>query len=239
MPKLRDGSETLDPRCTWIPFFDPRSIAYKIEDLFSKDKKLVSRTWRCNEVLNQGLEGACTGFAVAHELIAQPVAVENIDAKFAKERIYWEAQKIDFWPGGSYPGAKPRKEGSSVLAAMKIVAKMGYITEYRWAFGVNDVKRALAEIGPVVLGVPWYEGMMDPAACGALHPTGKKIGGHAILARGLDVENERILLHNSWGEGWGDDGTAWIYWKDLAKLLCGLNGEACVPIVRNMTPTPG
>ena len=70
-------------------------------------------------VLDQGQEGACTGFAVAHELIAQPSVVrKGINAKFAREKLYWEAQKIDPFPGGDYPGAEPNMEGSTVLSAI-------------------------------------------------------------------------------------------------------------------------
>jgi hypothetical protein len=83
----------------------------------------------------------------------------GIDNKFAKEQLYWEAQKIDRWPGGAYPGAEPHMEGSSVLAAVKVAKRLGYIEEYRWAFGIEDVKKAISEIGPVILGVPWYEGI--------------------------------------------------------------------------------
>jgi len=238
MPVLRDGSIALDPRLTWIPFFDPKSILYKISDLFDKKAVLKTKTWRCVQVLDQGNEGACTGYAVAHELIAAPVEVKGIDAKFAKEKIYWEAQKIDQWPGGAYPGADPYKEGSSVIAAMKVAKSLGYIQEYRWAFGIEDIKRALSEIGPVVLGIPWYKDMFNPAPCGAVHPTGKKVGGHALLARGINVKEKKILLHNSWGEHWGEDGCTWIYWDDLATLVNGMQAEACVPLVRLITPQP-
>ena len=167
MPLLRDGSETTDVRLTRIPFFDPKSWEYKVRDLFARDAPLKSKTWRCMKYLDQGNEGACTGFAVSHELIAQPAVMrKGIDATFARESIYWEAQKIGRWDGGAYPGADPFMEGSSVLAAMKVAKSLGYIEEYRWAFGIEDVKKAISEIGPVVLGVSWYEGMYDPHACG-------------------------------------------------------------------------
>ena len=147
MPILRDGSESKDPRLTRIPYFDPKSWEYKVRDLFTKDRKLQSKTWRCMRTLDQGREGACTGFAVAHELIAQPSVVRRgIDAHFAKTKIYWEAQKIDRFKGGSYPGADPYMEGSSFLAAMKIAKRLGYISEYRWAFGIEDVGLTISHL---------------------------------------------------------------------------------------------
>jgi hypothetical protein len=143
MPRLRNGYESTDPRLTRIPWFDAKSWEYKVRDLFTPDAPLKTKVWKCTKYLDQGNEGACTGFAAAHELIAQPSVVrKGIDAEFAKEQIYWEAQKIDRWDGGAYPGAKPFMEGSSVLAAMKILKRLGYIEEYRWAFGVEDLKKA-------------------------------------------------------------------------------------------------
>lgn len=36
---------------------------------------------------------------------------------------------------------------------------LGFVPEYRWAFGVDDVLATLAHHGPVVLGLNWYAGM--------------------------------------------------------------------------------
>jgi hypothetical protein len=231
MPTLRDGTEALDPRLTRLPWFDPKSWEYKVRDLFTKDKPLRSKHWKCATWLDQGSEGACTGFAVGHELVAEPVSVPGIDNDFCREKLYWEAQKIDRWDGGAYPGADPFMEGSSVLAAMKVAKREGFITEYRWAFGVEDVKKALSQIVPVVIGVPWYAGMFKPSPCGHLHPTGEKVGGHAACLVGIKVRKKTVVLHNSWGKKWGKNGRAEIHWDDLHYLL-KKGGEACVPLVR-------
>lgn len=236
MPKLRDGSESRDPRLTRLPFFDVRSLGYAIADLFDKDQPLRSYTWKCRDVLDQGSEGACVGFAMAHELIAKPQAIKGVDNKFARERIYWAAQKIDKWEGGDYPGADPKMEGSSILAGIKTLKALGYIDEYRWAFSVADLAMAVAYKGPAVIGIPWYSGMFNPASCGCLHPTGDKSGGHAILVRGVNVKRKTFLLHNSWGPGWGKNGTAKITWADLEKLLKD-GGEAVIPLKRQPAPT--
>lgn len=175
--------------------------------------------------MDQGEEGACVGFAIAHELIARPAEVASIDASFAREKIYWEAQKIDPWPGGSYPGASPQYEGTSVLAGMKALKALGYIESYHWAFGLNDLVLAVGYRGPAVLGIPWYEGMFEPYSCGHLHIGGAAMGGHAILCKGVDVKNQTFTLHNSWGSAWGNNGDAKISWKELERLLHE-NGEA-------------
>src|SRR5687767_6560054 len=130
---LRDASLVSDVRLARIRQFDDRSKQYPVRELV-KARAPRSYTWPCLQHLDQGQEGACVGFSVAHELIAKPVSVKGITAKFATEAIYWEAQRNDPWEGGSYPGAKPIYEGTSVLAGVKVVHKLGHIKEYRWAF---------------------------------------------------------------------------------------------------------
>jgi hypothetical protein len=182
-------------------------------------KKARSYTWRCLEYFDQGQEGACVGFAMSHELVARP------------KKIYWEAQKIDPWEGGSYPGATPVYEGTSVLAGVKILKTLGYIEQYRWAFGLNDLVMAVGYCGPAVLGVPWYEGMFSPHTCGYLHADGAAMGGHAILCKGVDVKARTFTLHNSWGSTWGNGGDALISWAEMEKLLHE-RGEAVIPMGR-------
>lgn len=229
---LRNGSTSKDPRLTRLVQFDDKSRNYKATAVIPAGAQPKNKTWSCSEVLDQGPDGACTGFAWAHELIATPCSIKKgIDAKYAKEKLYWEAQKIDEWEGGSYPGASPQYEGSSVLASAKAAKATGHITEYRWAFGLDDLILSVGHLGPVVLGINWYEGMFDPHPCGYIHVTGELSGGHAILCRGVNVKEEYALLHNSWGRFWGKAGTAKISFKELDTLLKE-DGEACIPTGR-------
>ena len=231
MAKLRDGSIVQDRRLARIRQFDQRSKKFPIRTTI--DAKVPrSYTWRCDKWLDQGTEGACVGFSCTHELIARPAVVtRGITAKFAIEKIYWEAQKIDPWEGGSYPGAKPRYDGTSVLAGVKILQKLGYIKEYRWAFGLKDLAMAIGYKGPAILGLPWYDSMFEPHSCGFLHVTGDAVGGHAILCKAVSVREQYFVLHNSWGPSWGDHGDARISWTEMDRLL-NEGGEACIPIAR-------
>jgi len=172
---------------------------------------------------------------MAHELLARPSVVEGLDAQFAREKVYWEAQKIDPWGGGSYPGASPVYEGTSVLAGMKILQKLGYIDEYRWAFGLEDLIMAVGYKGPAVIGMPWYEGMFSPMPCGHIHVFGQPMGGHAILVKGVSITRKTFTLHNSWGPAWGNDGDAFITWDEMDRLLHE-RGEAVIPVKRVRSP---
>jgi hypothetical protein len=167
---------------------------------------------------------------MVHELVARPAVIEDVSTEKARE-VYYEAQKIDPWAGGAYPGASPHYEGTSVLAGISILKQMGYIDEYRWAFGLDDLILAVGYKGPAILGVPWYEGMLEPWSCGHIHTSGSIIGGHAILCKGVNVNDRTFTLHNSWGEAWGDGGDALIMWDDMDKLLHE-QGEAVIPMRR-------
>lgn len=226
--------------------FDERSRAYSIAAVLTDDA-IRSYTWACDACNNQGQEGACVGFAWSHELSAKP-AVTPVGATKARE-IYTTAQKLDEWAGENY-------EGTSVLAGVKAVQQMfrnakgaPAIAEYRWAFTLKDLVRALGYHGPAVLGINWYDGMFEPDAKGFVRRQGVVAGGHAILARGVkivrksdslprawdnvDMDNSYVLLRNSWGRGWGTLGDCKISLMDLGALLRE-QGEACIPSVRNV-----
>lgn len=183
-----------------------------------------SYTWSCSAVLDQGSEGACVGFGWSAELLARPAVVSAVDNESAR-RLYRAAQRIDEWPGEDY-------EGSSVLAGAKVVRAAGYMGEYRWAFGPDDVIRTLGYLGPVVIGVNWREGMWDVDGDGYVHASGDVVGGHCTLLRGVSIRHRAVLIQNSWGIGWGMNGCAHLSWDDLARLLDD-DGEACVPIRRD------
>jgi hypothetical protein len=221
----------------------------------------VTKFWDCNVYNDQGQEGACVGFGWSHELSATPEVVPTSEATaFA---IYNRAKKLDSWPGENY-------SGTSVLAGAKAVSELrnnvgeAYLKEYRWAFGLSDLVLALGHHGPAVLGVNWFTGMWGPDASGFLHVTGNVEGGHCILALGVnivpkagvtdptslsdvDLDKSYVLVHNSWGADWGQQGRAKISLADMAILLNSTNdGEACIPVVRTadaiivpVEPSPG
>jgi hypothetical protein len=129
-----------------------------------------------------------------------------------------------FITGNSY-------EGSSVLAAIKVIKTMGYVAEYRWAFGLDDLVLAVGYKGPAVLGTNWYEEMFYPDDKGAIRVGGEVAGGHAYLVKGVSVSNRTFTIHNSWGAGWGVGGDAKISWDHVRQLLAE-QGEAVIPLVR-------
>lgn len=241
---LRNGQSTWDPRLDRVRAVDVRSLNYLVRDTFETTLAPRSFTWRLPLWLDQGREGACVGFGWAHELAAMPAMVEGITNIFAREKIYWPAQQIDPWPGGAYPGASPIYEGTSVLAGAQVVQRMGYIGEYRWALDLQDLILAVGYKGPAVIGVDWYEGMLDTDAAGYVHPTGQIVGGHCLIIHGVRIIKRAdgsinhyksyFTLHNSWGSSWGVNGRARITFAEMLKLWPG--GDFCIPMNRVKVP---
>jgi hypothetical protein len=229
--RLRDGTDTQDPRLDRLVFFDERSRGFPVRAVISAQAVPRSFTWVVGQHLDQGNLGACPGMSVTHELMSRPVAVPNLTDQFAIE-LYWDAQRIDSWPGGSYASASPFYEGTAVIFAVKVAQDRGYYVSYRWCFSETDLALAVSYKGPVILGIPWYEGMMTPDATGFVRPTGNIVGGHAILCYGLELSGDGYYkLWNSWGPLWADNGSCYVSRADLARLLSE-DGEACVPVGR-------
>ncbi len=227
---LPDGTESLDPKLDRMIEFDERSRNFSIAAVLTAPT-VTKKLWTCGTYLDQGNEGACVGFSCAHELAAAPQAISKITNQFARESIYWEAQKIDPWEGGAYPGATEFYEGTSVLSGIKILRRMGYITSYRWAFNVDDLANGVLQEGPAVIGIEWTTGMFVPDAKGYVKPVGSVAGGHAILVRGYDSVKQVFRLRNSWGREWGINADCLISKADMADLL-KRQGEVCFPIGR-------
>jgi len=214
--KLRDGTDTNDVRLDRLVQFDDRSRGFRAA---GPPAELAPAHWPCTEVLDQGREGACVGYSLTHGLLSEPIDIEMRAHKmvpFAR-RVYRRAQRIDEWPGTNY-------EGTSVLAGCKVLRRANVIRRYEWCFGLDEVLQVLSNDGPVVLGIPWYDSMYEPVD-GDLSIDGDLVGGHAILANGIDPDSQTVTLHNSWGPDWGIGGEAALSWTALDNLLSG-QGEA-------------
>jgi hypothetical protein len=225
----------------WRPVYDKRSKSYPIRTMLPEVQGKTYTIWKTGPILDQGSEGACVGFGWTAETLAGPVQIDlkkiksdvpRVPDSFARH-IYYQAQKIDQWPGENY-------SGTSVLAGAKVLMKMGILHEYRWAFSSADIIKTLMSHGPVVLGINWYNGMYS-APNGKLSIYGNNVGGHCILAVGYNPNSEKfnnketIILQNSWGRSWGIDGIAEMTVEDLDRLIRE-GGEACVPLVRGLEP---
>ncbi|MFT4125065.1 MAG: hypothetical protein QM662_02390 [Gordonia sp. (in: high G+C Gram-positive bacteria)] len=204
---------------------DPRSRAYGI--VVNPAAPLEPRMWRSDApVIDQGSIGMCTGAAMAQCVNAARTRDGATDGWLDVDdavALYSRATVLDDFPG-TYP---PDDTGSSGLAVSKAAVEKGMIRSYRHAFGLAQLLVAL-QSGPVIVGTVWREGMCEPGPDGRLALSGDDLGGHEYTVIGCDLATVTIL--NSWGEGWGERGTARISWEDMSALLAA-QGDVTVPIV--------
>lgn len=173
---------------------------------------------------NQGRHPHCVSYAWLHAIEDGPVTwpdrTPDADPTEDPANVYHRAQEIDEWSGAAY-------DGTSVRAGAKVLAERGLITEYRWAWDLDDLVAALLYVGPVVLGTWWTTGMFYPDDDGFVEPTGALAGGHAYVATGANTRERKIRFKNSWGRGWGQRGRFWMRFGAVSELLAA-SGEACV-----------
>lgn len=175
--------------------------------------------------LDQGNVGSCTGNAAVDCLGTMPLAVREVTANLTEDlalQIYSAAETID--GDGPFP---PNDNGSSGLSVAQAAQNMGLISGYQHAFGIDHTLQALMG-GAVIVGVNWYDSMMNPDPTGLItvpsDPNATPVGGHEICSNQYVLDTAApgggwLWLINSWGPGWGINGTARISAADLGTLL--------------------
>lgn len=178
----------------------------------------ASRMWDLGPVLDQHQTPHCVAFAWGQFLQTAPIltALKPLGGGAFLDRLYMRSRTLDGITG---------RGGSSVRGGAKAVQGDGRLASYVWGYDVDTIRRFILSTGPVVMGTDWYASMFDPTPDGYLVPSGHVVGGHAWLLSGYDAARDAFQMINSWGAGWGNNGTAWVRAGDLRVLLN--NGEAC------------
>jgi len=91
-----------------------------------------------------------------------------------------------------------------------------------WSVDLQTVKTALAEGLPVVGGFQVYKNFYDYKGGIYNRVEGSASGGHAMCIVGYDDRKGALLIVNSWGTWWGEDGFMWMDY-DLFEPLCTYN----------------
>lgn len=188
-------------------------------------------------VLDQGTEGACTGFGLAAvcNFLLRTREVYPSRAASSARMLYAMARRYDEWRGEDY-------DGSSARGAMKGWHKHGVCSRSLWSdtddgerlddaraqdaakrplgayFRVNHrdlvaMHAALAEVGILFASATTHSGWdRVDARTGRIPPGKRLLGGHAFAIVGYDADG--FWIQNSWGAGWGKGGFGHLAYAD-------------------------
>lgn len=190
---------------------------------------------------DQGDTSTCTAYAWTHYHcdvmrlpapaggLAYPRSVAELPPQVRD--FYCREQTRDPWPGDCV--ALPHYDGSSVRAGASVSAEdltRSLVNpgtkkiEYLWAFDIATIMHTVANYGPMVIGVDWWNSMFQPDRNGVIvvdYQSGMA-GGHAVMLNGfvrVIGGNHWYRGKNNWGRKWGDKGNFWIRQRELAKLV--------------------
>jgi hypothetical protein len=189
-------------------------------------------------VLDQGVEGACTGFGlatVANYLLRRRMV--RPDTVCVSPRMFYEiAKRYDEWPGEEY-------DGSSARGAMKGWHKHGVCADEIWIYDAEHPDReltevrsqdalrrplgayfrvnhkdlvamhaALAEVRVLYATAKVHAGWQEVGEDGEIRYSPDLLGGHAFAIVAFDEIG--FWIQNSWGTDWGRGGYARISYDD-------------------------
>lgn len=220
---------------------DFRDLMY-VPTLVEVSTTISLDTYRKIEVpiLDQGQEGACTGYGLAsvvHYLL-RTRKIEQDEDQISPRMLYEMARRYDSWRGEAY-------EGSSCRGAMKGWHKHGVCAEPLWRheqtrpdnslnnqrsldaqsrplgayFRVNHqdlvaMHAAISEVGVLYASASVHSGWRDVKSDGVIAFSDKVelIGGHAFAIVAYDKDG--FWIQNSWKDDWGMEGFAHISYED-------------------------
>lgn len=229
---------TLDVRPDTLDFRDKMYEAnlYEVPTKISLDEY---KQWNV-PILDQGKEGACTGFGlatVANYLLSRRKIIP--DPKPVSPRMLYEmAKRYDEWPGEQYAG-------SSARGAMKGWYKHGVCSEECWPYKKEETEfrltdertsdalrrplgayyrvnhkdlvamhAAMAEVGILYATAKVHSGWREVDTKTGIIPYEDvfPIGGHAFAIVAYDEKG--FWIQNSWGDDWGQKGFGLITYDD-------------------------
>ncbi len=191
-------------------------------------------------ILDQGQEGACTGYGlatVAHYLLRTRRVLQDTNV-ISPRMLYVMARRYDEWPGEDYEGSScrgamkgwhkhgvcaldlwehdPARPGSTLDQKRSLDAQQRPLGAY---FRVNHkdlvaMHAAISEVGVLYASASVHSGWDDVGKDGVI-PFGddvKMLGGHAFAIVAYDEHG--YWMQNSWGRGWGRQGFGRISYED-------------------------
>lgn len=198
------------------------------------------------EVRSQGKFGTCVPFATTalrEYYIAKDAGARGTDITYLspsyiyypsgpKDGMYFESAFQILKKEGVPPeterlydvnpeNTKQFKEPLTSLQQQNAVPyKISSYQAIRQATMIADIKQALANQDPVLVGIHVYPNFDATPISGIVPPVTEKKsrGGHALVVVGYDETNQWFIVRNSWGAKFGDQGYAYMHYQTLLDM---------------------
>jgi C1A family cysteine protease len=200
------------------------------------------------KISDQGETGSCVGQATVDSVLrwmfvtAQKI---NYTQRLSVRQVWVSAKETDEYT--DYPTTFIEAEGTSLKAALEIARNFGVVKEEVFSFdddnykgnlvdfyteaaklrissyyqlvSLDQVRQWLAKHGPIPTCLQVDDNFMNCNHTGEIteYNANNILGGHAIAIVGYTVDS--LILRNSWGEGWGDKGYAYVPYSYFENFL--------------------
>ncbi|MHC4472308.1 MAG: C1 family peptidase, partial [Planctomycetota bacterium] len=199
---------------------------------------------------SQGQQGSCVGWATAYYVKTswenRSVPGWNETARTGQFSPAFVYNQIN---GGKDEGSRPEKalalmieKGAATWADMPYsdrdfttqpsAAVLASAEDYKNVdqryfgdtFNLSSVKQYLANTGPLIFAIAVDDGFMHGTGDYTQYSNPPNPGGHAITCVGYDDSHGggALLLANSWGDDWRDQGSVWVTYSAMADIYWGV-----------------
>jgi pimeloyl-ACP methyl ester carboxylesterase len=191
------------------------------------------------KILDQGAEGACTGFGLAASINLLNKKRKN-NILVSPRMLYEMARKFDEWEGEGYSGSScrgaikgwanmgvcedsfwpyaPENPGSFTLQAAKNARSQTIGAYYRLTPRIADFHAAINETGVIFCSANVHKGWARKQVKSGKIPFRKgRTGGHAFSLVGYNKKG--FWVQNSWDITWGNKGIALWSYEDWEQNL--------------------
>ena len=219
-------------RFGWIPDLpDPRDLLYAAPPtVLAALPQNVDLRSQFPGVYDQGQLGSCTANAIAGAFQFDQRKLNLKEFVPSRLFIYYNERKIEgtadqdsgarirdgikttvktgVCPESDWPYIIQQFVGPPPPQTLVDAPKNRAISYHRVTQSLNQMKGCLAEGYPFVFGFAVYDSFesQDVARTGIVPmpgPNEGQAGGHAVAAVGYDYAQQRFIVRNSWGPGWG------------------------------------
>lgn len=197
-------------------------------------------------IVDQGALGSCTANALASGFREYLLRKEKGDkTRLSRLYLYWHERELTNTineDSGAY-----LRDGMKVLQKLGCAPEADFpyeidrfteqpsdqaeqhagayrISEYHRVPSLEGLKVALSEGYPVVFGAEIFSSFeSERVAKTGIVPMPRfwerSLGGHAMLAVGYNDPKQHVIVRNSWGDQWGDNGYCYIPYRYFEKYV--------------------